>query len=115
MAIEKREKREGSEKKKRRKREKERARSNTLLFVLIGVGAVLSLIVVGVGAYFAVQMVGKDKLTAPESFAAYESPEAVFRVEYPTGWKVSPSGIKGRLAVEVKKSTASISVNESLR
>src|SRR5262249_22521250 len=52
---------------------------------------------------------------APEAFAAYESPEAVFRVEYPTGWKVSPSGIKGRLAMEVKKSSASISVSESLR
>jgi hypothetical protein len=115
MASERREKRGAEEKRKRRKREKQPKGTNKLLIAAIAVGALLSLIVVGAGIFFVVQFVGKDKLTAPDSFSAYESPEAVFRLDYPTGWKVGPSGIKGRYAVTLEKSSASITVSESLR
>jgi hypothetical protein len=115
MASERREKRGAAEKRKRRKPEKESKRTNMLLFAAIAVGALLSLSVLGVGIFFLVRLAGKDKLTAPDSFSAYESPEAVFRLDYPSGWKVSPSGIKGNFAVTIEKSSALIKVSESLR
>jgi hypothetical protein len=115
MASERREKRPAAEKRKRRKPEKETGLSNKLLFAVIAVGALLSLSVVGAGIVFIVQLEAKSKLTAPDSFSAYESPEAVFRFDRPNGWKVSSSGIKGHLAVTIEKSSASIQVSESLR
>jgi hypothetical protein len=115
MASERREKRGVEEKRKRRKREKETKGSNMLLFAAIGFGGLVSLIMIGVVVYFIVQSSANSKLTAPDSFSFYESPEAVFHVEKPNGWKVTASGIKGHLAVTVEKSSASIQVSESLR
>jgi hypothetical protein len=115
MASERREKRPAAEKRKRRKPEKETKRTNMLLFAVIAIGALLSLSVVGAGIVFVVRLGEKDKLTAPDSFSAYESPEAVFHLDYPSGWKVSSSGIKGNYAVTIEKSSALIQVSESLR
>jgi hypothetical protein len=115
MASERREKRGVEEKRKRRKREKETKGSNTLLFVAIGVGGLFSLIMVGAVIFFIVRLSANSGITAPDSFKTYESPEAVFHLDYPTGWKVTASGLKGRLAVTMEKSSALIQVNESLR
>jgi hypothetical protein len=115
MANERQEKRGVEEKRKRRKREKEPKGSNALLFAAIGFGALVSLIIVGVVIFFIVRMGATSKITAPDSFSFYESPEAVFHIEKPSGWKVSASGIKGSLGVEIEKSSAVIKVKESLR
>src|SRR5262245_36481570 len=106
MASERQEKRPATEKRKRRKRDKKPGGMNVLLIAAIAVGGLLSLIVVGAGIYFLIQLGEKDRLTAPDSFSAYESPEAVFRFDRPNGWKVSASGIKGSYAVTIEKSSA---------
>jgi hypothetical protein len=77
----------------------------------IGAAALLALVIAGVLLW---SRFTPAKVAAPEQFAAYDSPEDVFHVSMPKGWKVQAGGRKGMGWVSAEKGGATIKVYESL-
>jgi hypothetical protein len=54
------------------------------------------------------------KMTAPDSYAAYQAPEGEFSCLVPADWRLEEGGIKNTRSITVKKGGASIVVRQSL-
>lgn len=77
-------------------------------------GAVVLVIVVVVAGLLLRQRFATPKVTAPEQYAVYNSPEGVFHVSLPKGWTLESGGRKGQYRVSAEKGSATIQVYESL-
>lgn len=97
----------------KKKKKKKPKPSNTPLIVggVVGGVVLLALVVAGV---FLLRPRPAPKPTAPQSYAAYDSPDEVFHVSMPGGWKVKSSGLKGTGAIGAENGPANIKLHESL-
>jgi hypothetical protein len=77
-------------------------------------GAVALIALVVVAAVLLRPRLGPPKVTAPEQYAVYNSPEDVFHVSLPKGWKLESGGRKGQYRVSAERGAATIQVYESL-
>jgi hypothetical protein len=84
------------------------------LILGLAVGAVALIALAVVGGVVLWSRAVPAKMTAPERYAAYNSPEDVFHVSVPRGWKIQSGGRKGMYWVSAEKGSASIKVHESL-
>jgi hypothetical protein len=99
-----------------RPRKKGRSSKSTRRYLILG-GAIGAVAVLGlvVGAVVLIwSAVGLMKATAPEHYAVYNSPEDVFHVSLPKGWKLESGGRKDMYWVSAERGFATIKVNESL-
>jgi hypothetical protein len=99
-----------------RRRNKKRAGKSGRGLLILGAaaGAVALLALVIVVAVMLRQRLGPEKMTAPEQYVVYNSPEDVFHVSMPKGWKLESGGRKSAYWVFAEKGGATIKVYESL-
>ncbi len=98
----------------RRKKKKKQPQVNTRLmiyFVIAGSAVVLLFTIAMVVA--GLIMLRPAKIVAPTEFAMYNSPEEVFHVELPKGWKQEDGGVLHAYYVTSKQGSASISAGEN--
>src|SRR5688572_23224407 len=98
-----------------RRRKKNRAIKSTRRYWVLGgvLGGVALLGLLVVAAVLLRPHFGAKKLTAPEHFVVYNSPEDVFHVSMPKGWALQSGGRKNQYRVSAEKGPASIQVYES--
>jgi hypothetical protein len=99
-----------------RRRKKNRAGKSARGYLILGgaVAAVTLLALVITGAFLLRSRFGPEKMTPPEHFVTYDSPEDVFHVSVPKGWKLESGGRKSTYWVSAEKGGATIKVYESL-
>src|SRR5687767_2801264 len=95
-----------------RRRNKSRPGKPGRGYLILGLaaGAVALLAVVIIGGVVLWSRATPAKMTAPERYAPYNSPEDVFHVSLPRGWKIQSGGRKGMLWVSAEKGSASIKI-----
>jgi hypothetical protein len=99
-----------------RRRKKNRAAKSRHWYLVLGgaLGGVALVALVVVAVVLLRPRFGPQKVTAPEQYDVYNSPEDVFHVSLPKGWAEESGGRKGHYRVSVEKGGATIEVYESL-
>src|SRR5262245_60063685 len=100
-----------------RRRKKNRASNSGRRYLILGAAAAGGVVLVALVVVVWVLLrphFAAPKVTAPEQFTVYNSPEEDFHVSLPKGWKLEPSGRKGQYRVTAEKGPAAIQVYESL-
>lgn len=100
-----------------RRRKKKQADESRRRYLILGAAAAGGLVLVGLVVVAWVLIKPRfetPKATAPQQFEVYNSPEEVFHVSLPKGWKVEPSGRKNQFKVTAEKGKATILIYESL-
>src|SRR5262249_24015627 len=99
-----------------RRRKKSRSDKSLTRYLIVG-GAVGAIVLLG-GMILAVVLLwsryGPAKATAHAEYVIYNSPEDVFHVTLPKGWKIQYGGRKDMYWVNAEKGGATIKVYESL-
>lgn len=98
------------------RRKKNQAGNSGRRYLILGgaVGAVILVSLMIVAGIVLRQRFATPKVTAPEQYAVYNSPEEVFHVSLPKGWTLASGGPKGHYRVTAEKGGATIQVYESL-
>jgi hypothetical protein len=99
-----------------RRRKKSRSNKSLTRYLIVGgaVGAVVLLGVLILAVLLLWSRYGPAKTTAPAEYVIYNSPEDVFHVTLPKGWKFQYGGRKDTYWVNAEKGGATIKVYESL-
>src|SRR5436190_13361882 len=99
-----------------RRRKKSRSSKSMRTYLILGgaAGAVALLaLVIGVVVLLWSRF-GPEKMTAPEQYVIYNTPEDAFHVSMPKGWGFKYGGRKDLYWVSAEKGSATIKVYESL-
>jgi hypothetical protein len=99
-----------------RRRKKKRSNSNLNRYLIMGgvAATAVFVIVVAVLAILLWSRFGPEKMTAPEQYVIYNTPEDVFHVSLPKDWNFQYGGKKDLYWVSAEKGSAKIKVYESL-
>src|SRR5262249_60370019 len=99
-----------------RRRKKSRSNKSLTRYLIVGgaVGAVVLLGVLILAVVLLWSRYGPAKTTAPAEYVIYNSPEDVFHVTLPKGWKFQYGGRKDMYWVNAERGGATIKVYESL-
>src|SRR5262245_32357194 len=99
-----------------RRRKKSRSNKSLTRYLIVGgaVGGVVLLAVLILVVALLWSRYGATKTTAPAEYVIYNSPEDVFHVTLPKGWKFQYGGRKDMYWVNAEKGGATIKVYESL-
>src|SRR5262245_57831833 len=98
-----------------RRRKKSQPNKSIRGYIILGgvVGAVAVLASVAAAVALLRQNAGSSKVTTPERYVSYSSPEDVFHVSLPEGWKIESGGRKTLYWASAEKGRATIKVHES--
>jgi hypothetical protein len=99
-----------------RRRKKKQADKSGRRYLILGAAAgAVALVALAVVAVVVIRpRFTPPKVTAPEQYEVFNSPEDVFHVSLPKGWKLESGGLKHQYRVTAEKGTATIQVYESL-
>jgi hypothetical protein len=99
-----------------RRRKKGRSGRSSRVYWIVGgaVGGVALLALVIAAVVVLWPRLGPGKMTAPERYIAYDSPEDVFHASMPEGWRFQSGGRKGQYWVSAENGGAAVKVYESL-